>query len=199
MITTDEKFNREVDNLKFGFKDNDITIDCIYSKIGRNEVLNLTYKVELGERENGLYGIKSCVLDDTFLDIGRERNLPENEKTQVCKYIEDNNIDTEVSMEHLNKYINPNNCPFKELVGDMKKAIAVDFNEYIENKESPSTFKTKRFKESVAKTVERELYISSDVRVSVKHSADLKSEFDKVFKKQKKLAVNKSNSYEMSM
>ncbi|MCH4813129.1 hypothetical protein [Vreelandella neptunia] len=169
----------------------------------KKDTVAVDYKITLGEREDGLYGVKEAKLDGGFIEDEYYKNNPIGgpENTQSPEeYFADNGIDINEVNQTAEKYIqdkaNPNDFTFKEIKEDLKQGV----REYFKGSEgeSVSTLKTKKFKEKALTSFNSSDKIST-VMIDIESTKALNDVFNKEFKKCKKSAINKEAYKSLSM
>lgn len=169
----------------------------------KKDTVAVDYKLTLGEREDGLYGVTEIKLDGGFIADEYYKNNPIGgpENTQSPEeYFADNGIDINEVNQTAEKYIqaeaNPNKFTFQEIKDDLIQGV----REYFKGSEgeSISTLKTKKFKERALTSFNNSDKIST-VMIDIKNTKDLNDIFNKEFKKCKKSAINKEAYKSLSM
>lgn len=169
----------------------------------KTDTVAIDYKIKLGERKDGLYGVIEAKLDGGFIEDEHYKNNPIGgpENTQSPEeYFADNGIDINEVNQTAEKYIqhkaNPNNFTFNEIKDDLKQGVREYFKE---NKGvSVNTLKSKEFKEK-ALTDFNEGDKISNIMIDIDSTKELNNIFNKEFKKCKKSAINKQTYKSLSI
>ena len=165
---------------------------------GKNTVA-MDYKITLGERDNGSYGVKDfeSEVDGGFIEDEYYKNNPiggpENLQTPA-EYFKDQGIDINKihseAEKHIQDKVNPNKYTFKEIKEDIKQSVS-EFFEGMEG-ESPSTLRSKKFKERAINSSGNGDK-TENVIIDIKNSKDLLTVFNKEFKSHKNSLLKKAD------